>query len=83
MKKNLNAHIYRIIRNLFCNCLALTESVLWNLIDLLDAPEYWWNCLEAYGAERCRGDIFAEAVMELGLLQTLHTVAECYRFQIA
>ena len=83
MKKNLNARMYHIFRNVFRNWPALTESVLWNLIDLLDAPEYWWGCLEEYGAEYCRGDIFAEAVMELGLFQTLRTVAEYYRFQIA
>lgn len=83
MKKSLNIRIYRTIRNLSRNCPALTESVLWNLIDSFEAPEYWWDCLDAFGAEFCRGDIFAQAVREIGLLRTLRTVAECYRYQIA
>lgn len=61
----------------------LTKGVLWNLIDCFNDPEEWWHWLLEYGAERLRPLVVEQAVQELGLVLTLRTVAQCYRYQIA
>lgn len=75
MKKNIVARLSR--------SRALTENVLWNLIDHFSEPEEWWHWLLKYDAACVRGPVVEQAVQELGLLQTLRTVAACYRYQIA
>lgn len=61
----------------------LTEAVLWNLIDCFNDPEEWWHWLLKCETKRLRPLAVEQAVRELGLAQTLRTVADCRRYQIA
>lgn len=61
----------------------LTEAVLWNLIDCFSEPEEWWHWLLKCETKRLRPLVVEQAVRELGLAQTLRTVADCRRYQIA
>ena len=61
----------------------LTYGVLWNIIDLFDQPEGWWHWLLKYDIERVRPLVVEHAIQEVGLIQLLRTVADCYRYHIA
>lgn len=83
LNARLNPCICNIIAKATCNWHVLTESVLWNLIDLFADPEDWWDVFEVTSVDVARGPIFAHAVMELGLWQTLSTVWDFYRLKCA
>lgn len=58
----------------------LTRRVLWNIIDLFDNPERWWEQLIKNGADSIRAAVVQHAIQEIGLAMTLRTVADCYRY---
>lgn len=65
------------------NSPKLTRGVLWNIIDLFDSPERWWEQLIKNGADSVRAAVVRHAIQECGLALTLRTVADCYRYHIA
>lgn len=65
---------YYIIRRI-AHSAPVAAPALLNLIDNMTDPEYWLSCLDAFGVDRCRGDILAQSVAELGSLQTLRIIA--------